>query len=1820
MENRNLNNSLFYGNIVKLESASKELLNDTLFFVDYIDETKLKLVSENMETQIFHLNENGGIDNIDKILIINKQEDGYCVINRLLPGKLIKINFANEDAFIQGQIRKLENDMIVVKTQENELLYIDFEYSGLLEKYNIRSIEIIKSYQNYQTGEYDIVDNGRNTEDTTMLSQDGRGQTMYTIEQQVNDFIEKSKFTSKNKKNVISEISKYKLLLEEYTALDSGIKIKQLPNNQILYSVFDLNPKIVNLFSSYLHKELFYNPDKVGNYEFDSTDTEVSNWQYSVIGKSHASLEEFSDHNNIIPINTKIKNYHKKIRLQTEQNIALVNKVTRSNNSPFFFSIGKDGEIQVVPYDTVRAEKGEKFILNGLIFKNMPSIYNEMNIHHSSNILSKSLQNLYVRYEKTPKAKLLNSDVMERKDYFDNKRVTFYEFPEDKTFKEYIEDLDFGLKEVYEKIFDRKEVSMFQCVKKLALFNISKMNVMDHAFIQKLVRENISVTKKAINEQRAHFIKMNKRPDNYEYVPHENMYEIVKNSYLSNKKSKTSNIHYHMGELLKIASIDNMELLLFELKQLNRTNTIDFDDEDVDNYILDLQAQLNGEIPKDTDTNRVDYSKYYRKKDEMLRDVNKIILKNINKTENSQTEKYDPIQYCYENVINGAKFDGDLNNFVKELDLLLKIMHEENDKFAEFEDAFKNEADRDNILSVLFKLIKNTQIRQDDKCYVEEEKKFYIYDGNKWNSAEETNSSLSKKKFLQVKNSIDEFENIKTRIIHDSVIKYAHKNEKDDDKKDISSENERNKMITKVKSLKENKIRELLKYNKQKYEYQQLFDKLDYETLQDYSPHTNLLHMILCIDDLERKYNLIQRFISLFTIDNGDEKWFFCISKNVKLMPKYLKKLSEAYLLYNNHESVVKEICHLEGHLSEEGDAWIHKDSGFVIKKIDFDTNYGYDENGFKIKLDTIDGIDNLETDEDDVENDKNTFSHNNKPRTIKPPKKHNKQTMRLLKELMPIMMKDLDVKFRHNDDTNLIYATMEEIFQESSQHPKYESLSIIGNIYVVASMILIYVQCKNVAVGQSYLSCNMSFSGFPYQEDESSLDGIKYLACYLQTRLDPENKKNNDKRQLSNILVKIFSKFSSFKKTEENITNDIFDYIKLFFLKSVFVKDMILQKRNFESKHPKATFISEPLAMFKPALVKITTQDADDEHGFKHKTDDFIDKHEKQKRQIEMINMKIEEEIKESIKKEEPLLKSHYQEPFMVNYCCQDKELTVQSLPKSELSKSQLSKLVKKSNELFETISEEQFTCFKGTTMVIPKLHKNEEEINTVTRIYSQDSLYSFLASLLQFENKDKSIPEHLKTLAKEHNIEELDDNFYTEMEELGKNGDISQKIKLLEKYDIDINSSFMEKVLSKHHKYHFEKQKNRYQLEHEKLRLKNSNKTKVFSDFQFEYIENVEFNKLNVGFHDNDFLLGNKEASAANNVDAVSRAVDVEQGDKTKLFKGKNIIDKFEEECKILSGNYKKFISSHLNKSNYKSINNNMKTLMVQLKNGAYLEKKDNDQFELYIKQLYNINYQLISLVPGLLFNKEFHNGAGYNQFNFADAHINDLKKHRQDYRGGFKKITNASEETIEILKTISDHKEILYLKTFNNKRINKYYFLLYLLYKTLNYYIELNESIDVVANINIEIIKMILEYMKNTSYSYDKMITNKNQSKQSEKFLKTESLRQMRPQEREAEKYKMAAKLGDWSYGNQSRVFKYYKQFYHEDTEKANEIKNVARELYSESITDGSNELYENSHFENSLSDIINNEEAQEITLVGDEDGIVLDEEGCEINDYE
>uniref|UniRef100_A0A6C0KZ04 Uncharacterized protein n=1 Tax=viral metagenome TaxID=1070528 RepID=A0A6C0KZ04_9ZZZZ len=1766
MENKNLNNSLFYGNIVKIES-SKELLyhlNNTFFFVDYIDSFKIKLISEKLENQVFYLNSDGGIDNIDKVMIIHQQEEGYCVINRLLPGKLIKINFSSEDAFIQGEIIKLENDMITVKTVDNERLYIDFEYCGLLEKYNIRSVDIIKNYESYQTGEYVIVEE---EEYPGEIMEEGG--PMYSIEQQINDYIEKTGVTAKNKRQVVTEIEKYKTLLEEYTDLQEGIKIKRLANNQILYSLFELNPKILNLYSSYLHKELYCNNAQVGDYEFDSDEIDFSEWQYSVIEKNYdSSMVLFSNESykqNIHPMKMKLEDHHIKIKLQTNQNIALVNKVLDSENMPFFFSIGKTGKIDVLQYDMIGIDKGERVILNGLIFKTLPSLRKEMNTHKSSNLLSKSLQNFHVKYNEMPEIRMLTNNLIKEKQYFDEKLLTFYDFKKDKSYKEYIEDLDVGLKELCEQIFDRQEITIYQCLKKLCLFDIAKLNTKEHLFIQKLVRENVNIMKRKINEKRSQFIRASKNQNQYVYTPHESMYEIIKNSYLSKdmmNNSKSGFADYPIGELLKISTVDNMELLLFELRVMNKANNIDFDDDEVNEYIMNLKAKLNGTI-SGMNENQIDYSKYYKSSSDKMQDVNKIILKNVEKDSNNQNQMYDPIQYLYQKILTTTKFKGTINDFVHQTDTLLYIMYQDENKGEA--DLFAMEPDREIILDVLKEHVLEQQIRKHDKCYVEEEKTFYVYDGGKWVNTKDFNSSLTKKKLLQVKNSIDEFEDIKTKIVNDYSMKYIHQNEIKDDKDDISSETNRNRLKRKIRMIRYNKARTLLKYNKQKNDYEKMFENMNFDELKNYSPYTNILHIILGVEDLERKYTLIQRFISLFTIDHGDQQWFYCVKRNTKLLPKYLHKLSESYLLFNNYESVMKEICHTEGYLSENGDAWIHKESGYVIKMLNFDTNYGYDENGFKIKLDTIEGVDNMDI--IGVGDDTCSSNISQQELHLKGQSKPNTKLHSFVKEMTTMIMNDLRIKFKNIDNQSLIISKMTEIFNIAKEDPKYNNLKLIGAFYVVLSMLLIYVQSKNITTEKTYSSCVLSFSGFPYQQDEESLEGIEYLACYLHKRVDPKEKKNEKKsikqNKVPHALSVALNGFASLEKSQEDIKNDLIYYIKNFFLKNDFVQDMIEHRRNFENKNPNTTQISPPPPLFKPALIDIETKDADEE-SFTHPTSDYNDKNEKKKRELDLVNMKIEEHIKATIQKENPLLKTYFEEPFLVNFCCDDKNLSLGSLVKSSVNQVELAKLVQRSDKLSMEVTSSRHS---GTIMSIPVINRSDDDINkTRLTFYENKVIHPFLLESLNLTKRHTDIPAHLMKVVEEHNIELPEDSFYDEMEQ---KQDLAGRIEILDKYGIEFSHSFMEKIVSEQHYHYYEKKTK----ESEKANTPTPPGTSILTDFNFEFIENIGDEKL---------------------------------------------IDKFDHECKVIHKKYTTFITANISKRNQRT----MKTTMNNWKNGIYSEGKNNEQFELYIKQIYNINRHLISLIPGLLINKNGHKKkkVDFGRFDFARKHMDSLTEQYHKYRNVFDKLVDANDETLETLDNISKHKDILNLTIFNQNRSEYYAFMLYLFYKVINQYMELTESMDIVVNVNNGIIEMILEYLKKTSYSYEEMVTSHKQSKQSEKSIKTNALKAMKPQEREAEKYKMAAKLGDWSYGNQTRVFKYYKKFYEDDTSKATNVQDEAEKMYYQSITDENNDVYNESPFEDSLTNIITNEENQNISMIADEDGIVYDDQGRELDEYE
>ena len=135
------------GDVIRISNPLNENLNDQTFIIDYIDNSKAYLINvETLERLRLSIDKDGtiGDGNITRIAILSRSDTpSYARQNDLLPGKWINIYFEGDfPVIITGEITNLENDMIEIRTVDDDVIYINFDYKGLPENLPIQMIEI----------------------------------------------------------------------------------------------------------------------------------------------------------------------------------------------------------------------------------------------------------------------------------------------------------------------------------------------------------------------------------------------------------------------------------------------------------------------------------------------------------------------------------------------------------------------------------------------------------------------------------------------------------------------------------------------------------------------------------------------------------------------------------------------------------------------------------------------------------------------------------------------------------------------------------------------------------------------------------------------------------------------------------------------------------------------------------------------------------------------------------------------------------------------------------------------------------------------------------------------------------------------------------------------------------------------------------------------------------------------------------------------------------------------------------------------------------------------------------------------------------------------------------------------------------------------------------------------------------------------------------------------------------------------------------------------------------------------------------------------
>jgi len=503
------------------------------------------------------------------------------------------------------------------------------------------------------------------------------------------------------------------------------------------------------------------------------------------------------------------------------------------------------------------------------------------------------------------------------------------------------------------------------------------------------------------------------------------------------------------------------------------------------------------------------------------------------------------------------------------------------------------------------------------------------------------------------------------------------------------------------------------------------------------SPYADLFLKILSHEDFTKRQDDILRFVSIFCrppSPDDDIYWRYCKVTNVKLVPSFFVKLAYANSI-GNYMKTVQIICADQGTVSDDGDAWIDKHSGFMIRKIDFDTDSGYETSGFKS---ISSGILDKDASEDIVE----TTAHGAAPANTTPSDPVIKMIKNVLSTLTEFMGISLDLDNLVLIINERVNAAAPSAMKDPSQSSKFNQLVFF---FALAFLVVnIQTAIPSVKTRKTFPGCQRSFTGYPL-EDGGDVSTIKYVAC---------------------VALKIKSSIAPWNILKKLTDVKLIDKIKTFIEKYVIVlpriKTQIHTKRDYikASQSNGSELIPEEHAIekwstFLPPLVKthaINTV-ANIAPGFIQSLLGDIKANKRHifsldvlRGKLYRISILIQQECNDIVSNTTPLLVGANAQPFIDNACCNDGDYNAMRYFMDKAPKGKIASYLK-------TIDNLQAQYHKINTLCnAPFLYDNEDTRVTYPSArafgYSEEVIYRAFIAYCKYSSGLK-VPDDLKTVS---------------------------------------------------------------------------------------------------------------------------------------------------------------------------------------------------------------------------------------------------------------------------------------------------------------------------------------------------------------------------------------------------------------------------------------------------------------------------------------
>jgi len=557
-----------------------------------------------------------------------------------------------------------------------------------------------------------------------------------------------------------------------------------------------------------------------------------------------------------------------------------------------------------------------------------------------------------------------------------------------------------------------------------------------------------------------------------------------------------------------------------------------------------------------------------------------------------------------------------------------------------------------------------------------------------------------------------------------------------------------------IRRIKKNRILEeslLYKYNLVAYEIGKYANPTD--NLIE-SPYFRLKQLILSQEDFAKKQKDLCLFVDQFcrepmSDEHGENPhWLYCKETNVPLLEQSIYRLAQAFMAGEDYMYVLDRLCRDIG--AEEGEFWVDKHCGNVLRRIDYAEEDGYDDSGYKITTNDI-----LEKDLGTVAAE--SLLSNQEKR--KERRVFEDEISQMIYGIFYTICQQMDIPPDSIEDfvmrmSKELINGKEIIMSEKSYSKRAEKAKappapyeiykkqMILTIVVGVLFIAIQTVVPSFKVRKTFPGCVRSFDGYPLQGGVEDTSGLKYFACVV--------KKMEGEPWTS--LSKI---------TAVSLEGRIRKIIEDFLLKNNEIADLYLKKREYMVLHPEETVPKEHRISkwtgFLPPIVeysvsnRITGTGAD----FDKETLELLKKgHRDQSKHIAIYQSKIIyhgygviEKINDVVRSKTILLKTMSKIPFLENACCNEREHSTQPLKYFAAADPSISPLILRVAHFSKVLNQ-----IKSVSTAPYLFHKENTRIErpVIPSGIVEENLYRAFIDYCHFDT-DVPIPEDLHILVRE-------------------------------------------------------------------------------------------------------------------------------------------------------------------------------------------------------------------------------------------------------------------------------------------------------------------------------------------------------------------------------------------------------------------------------------------------------------------------------------